>query len=372
MIYRNFDDGDKDHSLLGFGIMRMPTKDEGGIDYELSEEMIDLAYNKGVNYFDTAYVYHGGESEVFLGKVLKKYPRDSFFVATKLPLWQTNSMEDVNRIFEEHLTRLDMDYIDYYLFHAMDRPKMEKIKEMKLIEWAEQKKKEGKIRHLCFSFHGDLECLKELLELHDFAFCQLQINYADWNKFNAKKMYDIATAANTPIVVMEPVRGGMLANPAPEVQKIFKEADQNLSNANWAFRFVANLPNVKLILSGMSTLEQVKDNINTFESEETIALSATDKEVLDTAIDVLDNLKSIPCTGCQYCMPCPFGVQIPTCFEKFNTAKIFKNANYKSIPEEARADKCVNCKKCVPLCPQHIDIPTKLIEVVEQFVEKKK
>ncbi|WP_305767072.1 aldo/keto reductase [Candidatus Epulonipiscium viviparus] len=373
MIYRNFNDGDRDHSLLGFGIMRMPTKKVGEdevIDYELSQKMVDTAYENGINYFDTAYVYHGGKSEVFLGEALKKYPRESYFLATKLPLWQAETVEDCEKIFNEHLERLQTDYIDYYLFHAVEKNKVEKIKNLKLLDWVDQKKSEGKIRHVCFSFHGDTDCLQEMLGLYDFAFCQLQINYADWNKFNAKKFYDIATKANTPIVVMEPVRGGMLANPAPEVQEILHAKDPNLSNANWAFRFVANLPNVKLILSGMSTMEQLEDNLKTFATEDSASLSTSDQNTLDRAIDILDNLKSIPCTACQYCLPCPVGVQIPTCFEKYNTAKIFGRANYKAISEEGRADNCIQCQQCVSLCPQQIDIPERLVEVAEQFKDQ--
>ncbi|ONI46896.1 hypothetical protein AN643_01005, partial [Candidatus Epulonipiscioides saccharophilum] len=362
MVYRNFKDGDKDHSLLGFGIMRMPTKKDGEsevIDYELSEAMIDEAYKNGVNYFDTAYVYHDGHSERFLGNALKKYPRDSYFIATKLPLWSVETVEKCDEIFQEHLDRLQTDYIDYYLFHAMEKNKVEKVKNLKLLDWVDKKKAEGKIKHMCFSFHGDAECLEELLTMYKFDFCQLQINYADWNKFNAKKFYDIATKHNTPVVVMEPVRGGALANPVPEVADIFAKADPSRSFASWAFRFVADLPNVALILSGMSTMDQVQDNLKTFASDSTVDLSSHDKDTLHLAMDILENHKSIPCTACQYCMPCPVGVDIPTCFLKFNTAKVFGRASYKAIPEDKRANNCISCGKCLQMCPQQINIPEK-------------
>ncbi len=370
MIYRNFNDGDKDHSLLGFGIMRMPTNEDASINYELAEAMIDKAYNAGVNYFDTAYVYHKMTSEVFLGKALAKYPRESYFVATKLPLWHVNSAEELDKVFDTHLERLNMDYIDYYLVHAVNKERVQKVKDFNVIDWLIKKKEQGKIRHIGFSFHDDLNCLREMLSLYDWDFCQLQINYADWNRFNAKNMYDIATEAGVPVIVMEPVRGGMLANPAPEVAQLLKGHREDLSYANWAFRFVANLPNVKLILSGMSTIEQVEDNLATFANEETIALTSEESKLLNQSIDILDNLKSIPCTACNYCMPCPFGVHIPTCFEKYNTAKIFGQANYDAIPEEHRADKCVSCEACVPLCPQNIMIPERMVEVAD-FFEKK-
>ncbi|OON92530.1 MAG: hypothetical protein ATN33_07155 [Epulopiscium sp. Nele67-Bin001] len=370
MIYRSFDDGDKEHSLLGFGIMRMPTNEDASINFELAEKMIDTAYNAGVNYFDTAYVYHKMKSEEFLGKALAKYPRESFFIATKLPLWHVDGYDDLDVVFNRHLSRLNMDYIDYYLVHAVNKERVQRVKDMQLIDWLIQKKAQGKIRHIGFSFHDDLDCLKDMLSLYDWDFCQLQINYADWNRFNAKDMYEIATKAGVPIIVMEPVRGGMLANPAPEVASLLKEHSPDLSYANWAFRFVANLDNVKLILSGMSTIEQVEDNLATFATEQSIELTYDESKILNKAINVLDNLKSIPCTACDYCMPCPFGVHIPTCFEKYNTAQIFGKANYTEIAEENRADKCVSCEACVPLCPQHIQIPERMVEVSDYFATK--
>ncbi|OOO00510.1 MAG: hypothetical protein ATN35_07035 [Epulopiscium sp. Nele67-Bin004] len=367
MIYRSFDDGDKDHSMLGFGVMRMPINEDETINYDVAEKMIDTAYKQGINYFDTAYVYHKGKSEEFLGKALAKYPRESFFVATKLPLWIINGQRELDKIFNKHLKRLNMEYIDYYLIHAMNKERLKKLKSMDVIKWAEQKRAEGKIKHLGFSFHDDLDCLREILSLHKWDFCQLQLNYADWNRFDAKEMYKIATDAGVPIIVMEPVRGGTLANPAPAIQEIFKNHASERSYASWAFRFLADLPNVKLILSGMSTIEQVEDNLHTFSTEELVSVDDTEREILNKAIDIMDNLKSIPCTGCNYCMPCPFGVEIPRCFAQYNTNKIFGKSSYTAIPEEGRADNCVSCEACVPLCPQNIMIPEKMSEVAEYF-----
>ncbi len=370
MIYRNFNDGDKDHSILGYGVMRMPVNEDNTINYEEAEALIDKAYNAGVNYYDTAYVYHGEKSEEFIGKVLSKYPRESYFIATKLPMWKIDKQEDIQTLFDEHFRRLGTDYIDYYLTHALNKSKVQLIRDMNIMEWLDEQKKAGKIRHIGFSFHDDLDCLRDALTLYDWDFCQLQINYADWNRNKAKELYEIATEAGVPIIIMEPVRGGMLANPAPEVANLLKEYAPDKSCASWAFRFVANLPNVKLILSGMSTMEQVVDNIATFENEEKVKLNSDELKVLDKAIDVLDNLKSIPCTDCKYCMPCPVGVDIPGCFRCYNTAKIFGNAPYGKIAEDSRADKCIACGACVAVCPQQIEIPQRMEEVAEFFKSK--
>ncbi len=367
MIYRKFNDGDKEHSLLGYGAMRMPTNEDKTIKYDEAAALIHKAYEAGVTYFDTAYVYHEQKSEEFLGKALAKYPRESYFVATKLPIWQVTSYDDLDGILEEHLRRLNMDYIDYYLVHALNKTTVKAVRDHNVIDWLKEKKAQGKIRHICFSFHDEPSCLEDIVTMYDWDFAQLQINYADWNNNDGKTVYDIATKAGIPVVVMEPVRGGMLANPAPEVANILKEAAPDKSCASWAMKYVASLPNVKLILSGMSTMDQVVDNLATFESEESIALSDSESAVIDKAMDILDNLKSVLCTDCKYCMPCPFGVDIPGCFSVYNKAKIFGHANYDSLEDDAKADKCIACGQCVNLCPQKIEIPDRLVEVKDYF-----
>ncbi|OOB80347.1 MAG: hypothetical protein BEN19_00545 [Epulopiscium sp. Nuni2H_MBin003] len=365
MIYSTFNDGEPEHSLLGFGIMRMPVNQDNSINKYLSEQMIDLAYKNGINYFDTSYVYHESRSESFLGQVLAKYPRNSFFVADKMPLWKVENFEDLDNILDEQLARLGMDYIDYYLIHAVNSAYYKKIKQLNVVDWLISKKAQGKIRHIGFSFHDNLDCLKDTLNLYDWDFCQLQINYADWNKFHAKDMYELVSTKNIPIIVMEPIRGGALANPAPEIAAILKDATPDATYANWAFRFVATLPNVKLILSGMSTIEQVQDNLTTFENEKNIHLNENEVNALDKAITIIDNLDTIPCTGCRYCMPCPFSVEIAPCFNQYNNNVIFGTNKYDA--ERDRANYCVSCKKCIPLCPQNINIPHELEKVAIKF-----
>ncbi len=367
MINRSFNDGDKEHSLLGFGAMRMPKNEDDTINFDEACALVQKSYEGGVTYFDTAYVYHEQKSEEFLGKALAKYPRESYFIATKLPMWEIKSYEDLDRILDIHLKRLNTEYIDYYLTHALNKERVQLIRDLNIIDWLKEKKAEGKIRHIGFSFHDEPSCLEDVLTLHDWEFVQLQINYADWNANDGKTIYDIATNAGVPIIVMEPVRGGMLANPAPEVANLLKDSAPEKSCASWAMKFVANLPNVKLILSGMSAMDQVVDNLATFESEESVKLSDDEKAVIEKAMDILDNLKSIPCTDCKYCMPCPVGVDIPACFALYNKAKIFGNAPYDSLEEDKRGDNCISCGACVSLCPQKIEVPERLGEVSEYF-----
>ena len=253
-------------SKLGFGLMRLPKLYEGkeDIDYKEAERLVDLAYNNGVNYFDTAYVYHNGESEIFAGKILNKYPRESYKLATKLPGWAIkNDGKTVDELFNEQLKKCEVEYFDFYLLHSLNRDIWNTFKSVNAYENLKEKKAEGKIRHLGFSFHGDMELFKELLNNYEWDFVQLQINYYDWEADNAKDFYKLLEDKNIPCIVMEPVRGGSLQKLNDEAVEVFKKLSDN-SPASYALRFVAELPNVLVTLSGMSTYEQVEDNINTF------------------------------------------------------------------------------------------------------------
>ena len=252
-------------SLLGFGCMRFPLleNDDTKIDYDLSLEMIDYAYKNGVNYFDTAYGYHGGESEKFVGVALKRYPRESFFLASKMPPWFVKEEADLEKIFNNQLERCQVDYFDFYLEHSLNDENYDKLEKFNAYEFLTQKKKEGKIRNLGFSFHGSLECLERILSDHEWDFVQLQYNYLDVEISNAEKEYQMIKKYNLPLIIMEPVRGGALANLCEEANTLLKEARPDESIASWAIRFAASNESILTVLSVMSTPEQVKDNINT-------------------------------------------------------------------------------------------------------------
>lgn len=349
-----------DVSLLGFGCMRFPTTKEGKIDEAEAEKMLDYAISKGVNYIDTAYPYHNGESEPFVGKVLKKYPRDSFYLATKLPVWAVNSLEDVDRIFEEQLQRLQTDHIDFYLMHAMNRGSWEKMVSIGCVEHLEKKKAAGQIKYLGFSFHDGYESFEEILNYRDWDFAQIQLNYMDTEEQAGMKGYKLAAEKNIPLVIMEPVKGGSLAAFADDIMDKYHALDPEASAASFALRFVGTLPNVLTVLSGMSTMEQVEDNLRTFTDFK--PLSDKEQEVIRDVVALLRSRVQNGCTGCRYCMPCPAGVNIPGCFGAWNTYHMYQNYNVvrwkweQEIGETQQAKNCIQCGKCEKACPQHLSI----------------
>jgi len=358
----------KEVSLLGFGCMRFPTI-EGEIDKELSTKMIHYALENGVNYIDTAYPYHGGKSELFVAEVIKDLDRDSFYLADKLPIWSCKTPEDVDRIFHEQLEKCGVEYFDFYLIHAVNKDRIQQVEDLDLFTMLETFKKEGKIRNIGFSFHDDLEAFKKWVDLYNWDFVQIQLNYMDVNHQQGMTGYDILTEKGIPVIIMEPVKGGSLANFNPVVEKKLLEYSPDNSIASWAFRWVGSLPNVKVILSGMSTFEQVEDNIKTFSDfkplnkEELGLIEETRKQLLD--------LTKVDCTSCNYCMPCPHGVNIPGNFRVFNHHSMYKNDRYVNWvvgeldKESAFADKCIDCGECLPKCPQFIEIPQQLAEFTE-------
>ena len=347
-------------SLLGMGCMRLPVIAETNeIDYDKTEEMIEFAMKNGINYYDTAYPYHNGQSELVIGKILKKYPRNKFNLASKMPSWELKNLEDAKRIFEEQLVKCQVEYFDFYLCHAMNLDYHETYKKLGVYEYLYKLRKEGKIRHLGFSFHDAPQNIIPIAEELDWDFAQIQFNYLDYEMQDAKKQYDELSKRGISVVVMEPVRGGMLANITPEAQKLFKEKEPNMSIASWALRYVAHFPNVKVILSGMSNLEQLTDNINTFTNYK--ELTDKDLEIIEEAKKLILGNDFIPCTGCRYCMPCPLGVNIPRIFSIFNNYGIHKDIekfkNQISKLEEKELPKnCIKCGKCVKACPQGIKI----------------
>ena len=364
---------DTEVSRLGLGTMRLPVKSplkreaNPMIDYAEGQKLVDLAYENGVNYFDTAYIYHAGKSEAFIGSALKKYPRESYFLADKLPMWMCLKKSDMEKIFNKQLKRCDVDYFDFYLLHALDGGSWEKCLKFGAVEFVEQKRKEGKVKNFGFSFHGTIEDLKKIVAYHDWDFAQIQMNYLDWKNQNAKEQYQILTDAGIPVIIMEPVRGGKLANPPKAAQELFKKNNPDKSMASWAIGFDASFDNVLTILSGMNAPEQMLDNLATL--TDFTPYSDTEFKVCENAASIINKNDIIPCTGCDYCADCPKGVKISSIFAAYNKYKngdaSLDEAKEDYLKIDIKADECVNCGKCKSHCPQQIDIPNYLNNIIK-------
>ncbi|MBQ7926349.1 MAG: aldo/keto reductase [Lachnospiraceae bacterium] len=361
-------------SLLGFGCMRFPVNGEGKIDRPRAQEMLDKAIAAGVNYIDTAYPYHNGESEPFVGEALKKYDRSSLYIATKLPVWMVNSVEDAERIFNEQLEHLQSDYVDFYLLHAMGRERFEAMRDLGVIDRLAQLKEEGKIKYLGFSFHDSYEVFEEMIHYRDWDFCQIQLNYMDTEEQAGLKGYQLATDKGIPVVVMEPVKGGSLANFAEDITARFRAMDPEASTASFTLRYVGSLPGVKVILSGMSNMEQTEDNLKTFMDFK--VLSEKEQQEIQDIVSLLRSRVQNGCTGCRYCMPCPAGVDIPGCFQTWNTYHMYQNYDVvrwnweTNLGQSKQAKNCIQCGKCEGACPQKISIREDLKKVQKDLDAK--
>lgn len=362
MIYNKFID--REISRLGMGCMRLPVGEDGRINEELTEKMVDLAMKSGINYFDTAYPYHGGESERVIGRCLSKYPRESYALANKYPGHQVLESYDPAVIFEEQLEKCGVEYFDYYLLHNVNEKSIGvyKNEEYGILEYFLRQKELGRIRHLGFSTHGALPNFKEFLDYagDKMEFCQIQLNYLDWTMQDAKTKYEMLTEMNIPVVVMEPLRGGKLAT--ADLGEEYRGRSASL-----ALRFVADLPGVKVILSGMSNMEQLQDNISTFENE--APLTDAEREMLLSAAEGMK--KDVPCTACRYCTEgCPAHLDIPMLLEAYVEASYVPSLMLGIRLESLEADKkhpknCIGCKKCEKMCPQNIKISALMAEFAE-------
>ena len=362
--------------LLGFGAMRLPLTGESAtaIDEAVVDEMVKYAYDHGVRYFDTAYPYHGGESERVMGWLLKQFPRDSYYLATKYPGHQISSSYNPREIFEEQLEKCAVDYFDYYLLHNVYEGSIETYLDprWKIIDYFLEQKNAGRIRHFGFSSHGSHENTKQFLDKYGncMEFCQIQLNYVDWTLQDAKSMYELLTARGMPIWVMEPVRGGRLADLSEEEESKLKAKRPNESVAAWCFRWLMTLPNVTMILSGMSNMAQVVDNVKTFTNDK--PLTGDEIELL---LDIAEGMKdSLPCTSCRYCVDdCPQGLNIPLLLDLCNQLRFSPHFNVgmtvESMPEGKRHVACTACAKCVLTCPQKIDIPAAMRGAVEALAK---
>ena len=358
-------------SILGYGCMRFPTKGNA-IDEAEAQRHLLAAIEGGVNYLDTAWIYHGGKSESFLGRVLSQHGlRDRVKIATKLPTYLVRRAADIDRYFDAQLERLQTDRIDYYLMHILsDVGAWERLKALGIVEWIARKKQAGQIVNLGFSYHGSKAEFRALVDAYDWDFVQIQYNYLDENNQAGKEGLLYAAGKGLPVIIMEPLRGGKIVNSLPkEVTSLWEQAKPAMrSAAEWALRWVWNQPQVLLLLSGMSTMEQVQENLRVASEAQAGEMTAEQLEYFDKARRVLSEKTRVPCTGCGYCMPCPAGVDIPTCFTCYN---IKNNGGFKPRFNYLRdtgawssspgvASRCVQCGKCESHCPQHIRIRDEL------------
>lgn len=364
MIYKEFQD--LKLSALGMGAMRLPTidGDESRIDEAASEKMVARAMEKGINYYDTAWGYHGGHSEVVMGKLLNKYPRDSYYLASKFPGYDLANMDKVETIFEQQLEKCGVEYFDFYLFHNVCEMNIDAYLDPKygILEYLMKQKENGRIRHLGFSAHGSVEVMKRFLDAYGehMEFCQIQMNYLDWTFQDAKGKVDLLREYHIPVWVMEPVRGGKLAALSDPYAEKLKALRPDEGIPAWAFRFLQSFEDVVVTLSGMSNFEQLEDNIHTYEDDKPLT-----KEEMDTLLGIADEMlgvKTLPCTACRYCVShCPQGLDIPSLLALYNE-HCFTDGGFiasmvlSSYEKEKHPSACVGCRSCEAVCPQQIEI----------------
>lgn len=374
MFYRKSQKLNVETSLLGFGCMRFPTLSDGSIDEEQTLKMFDIAINNGINYIDTAYPYHNGLSEPFVGKALKKYDRSKLYLATKLPVWVVESRDHALEIFEGQLKKLQTEYIDFYLLHSLDDSKWQKCLDLGLVDMCIELQKQGKIKYLGFSFHDSYEVFEKIINYRDWDFCQIQFNYMDTDEQAGLKGLKLCEEKGIPNIIMEPLKGGSLTKYSPDVEKVFKDYDKDASIASWGLRFVGSYDNVLVLLSGMSNIAQMEDNIKTFNNFK--KLNNEEQKVIDAAIQKIRDRVKNGCTGCRYCMPCPKQVNIPKMFRMWNLASMYDNFNvvnwsFNNTKPEEFSTSCIQCGICETKCPQNISIRKDLQEAYNYLLEMK-
>ena len=365
---------------LGFGLMRLPlvnADDQTSIDLEKVKQMVDVYIERGFTYFDTAYPYHGGKSEEALREaVVKRYPREAFTVTSKMPVWAINEESDLERIFNEQLERCGVEYFDYYWLHALNYERAEAMERFDGWGFIARKKAEGRIRHIGFSFHDESALLAQLLEKHpETEYVQLQINYLDWDSpaIESRTCYELCVKHDKPVIVMEPVKGGSLAQVPPAIDRMFKDYNAEASAASWAIRYCASLPGVMTVLSGMSNMEQLEDNTSYMQDFQ--PLTAAEQAIIARATSVIRDAIAVPCTACHYCTDgCPQHISIPEYFSLYNTRQQFpeQQSNSKLYygllgKTHGKASECIECGQCEAQCPQHLSIIDSLKLVAEAF-----
>jgi uncharacterized protein len=382
MQYRSFPKINWKPSALGFGAMRLPILDNNPaqVDYPEAVKMIRYAIDKGVNYLDTAYFYHDGNSEVAVGKALQNGYREKIKLATKFPAREVNSRDDFDRAFERQLERLQTDRVDFYLLHGLHRAVWEKLQNMGIIHWLEEQVAKDRVSFLGFSFHDEYPVFEQIVNAYDnWVFCQIHYNYMDEDYQAGRRGLEYASAKKLGVIVMEPLRGGQLARRPPEaVEDIWKYAQVKRSPVDWALRWVWNQPQVSLLLSGMSTLSQVVENVEIADSAGNSHLSQYEVDLIARVKEAYKSCCPVPCTGCRYCMPCPQGVEIPVIFRLYANLTMYGetkmtralyNGGQWGLAKEQQASNCIECGKCVEACPQHINIPEWLKKVHAELKE---
>jgi predicted aldo/keto reductase-like oxidoreductase len=371
MQYRKLGNTGWDVSILGFGAMRLPVidNDNSKINEPESIRMIRHAIDNGVNYVDTAYMYHMGNSERLVAKALKDGYREKVRLTTKLPVRMMKNKDDADRILNEQLTKLEVDHLDVYLFHGLNKNQFQQVKDWKLLDWAEKQISDGKFSRLGFSFHDEYPAFEEIITGYDnWVFAQILYNFMDWKVQAGERGVKLAASRGVSIVVMEPLRGGLLAREAPRaVKEMWAAAPRQQEPVEWAFQWVWSQPEVALALSGMNSFDQVVQNLKIAESAKLHSMTADELKVIDKVRDAYRSLRPVKCSNCKYCMPCPSGVDIPAVFQLYDDSMMYDDPqggkfryNGPMFNQDARADKCTECLQCLEKCPMHIQIPEQL------------
>ncbi len=375
MNYRQFGKLDWNASALGFGCMRFPTENGNeAIDEAEAAKMLRYAIDHGVNYVDTAYPYHGGNSEPFVGRALQDGYREKIRLATKLPSWKIEEWEDFDRYLNEQIERLQTDHIDFYLLHALRETWWKKLHNLGVLDWAEKAKSDGRIDHLGFSFHDEYAVFEEIVDAYDWTFCQIQYNYMDTENQAGSKGLRYAASKGLAVVIMEPLLGGRLVDPPEPVQEIWSEAPTSRTPADWALQWLWHQPEISVVLSGMSTMRHVEENVASADASGVGVLTEEEQAIIDRVRETYETLCPIACTQCNYCMPCPHGVDIPRNFEIYNQGLMYgkpdhARRSYGFLDEEKRASACVACLECEDQCPQSIPISDWMVHVHEVLGE---
>ena len=374
MQYRTFKKLDREVSLLGMGAMRLPETENGQINEPEAIDIIRSAIDAGVNYVDTAFGYHNGQSEGLVGKALKDGYREKVLLADKMPIWLAKDEEHMKEMFQTQLERLDTDYIDMYLVHSVNKPNWKRIKKLNLMPFLEEMKAAGKIKHIGFSFHDSYELFEEVLDSYPWEFCQIQLNYMDKDIQAGVKGLKLAAEKGLSVIIMEPLKGGKLTTGIPPtVQELWNNAPVKRTPAEWGFKWLANMPEVTLILSGMSSREQLQQNIATVSAADLSVLSDEERELIDKVSDEYNRLIKYSCTGCEYCLPCPQKLKIPDLIDTLNEWNIYgqnpatKMEYIEWVPEGRHASDCISCKACEKKCPQGLPIAQIMKETSEIF-----
>ena len=377
MLYTKFRTG-QEISLLGLGVMRLPMDEEGNVDEDHGIRLIRHAVDHGVNYIDTGYTYHGGESEKIIGKALKDGYRDKVIIADKLPMWMIETKEDVERIFEDQFVRLGVDYIDMYLLHNIVPDAWETVKKLDILSFLDDMKRQGRIGHIGFSFHGDYGLFTEVIDAYPWEYCQIQLNYLDKDEQATVKGLEYARERGIDVIIMEPLKGGRVTDKVPTaVQNIWDKAVKDgiappdRTPAQWAFKWVASQPGVSLILSGMSSFEQLDENIDVFSREDLRHLSEEEQRVIDQVAAIYNGTIKYQCTSCRYCLPCPAEIEIPEVIGFVNNwitfNKVPSTKTEYIFDFDAHGSDCIKCGHCVEHCPQGMPVIDIMAEAVEFF-----